>query len=92
MSPNSEIDINYNGQSYSFDGNADAVNWGWTACAGMEYGIDNWSLGVEYLYIDLGSADWDIDANFDTDRIEDGGEGSVDYQFSVARATAMLRF
>ncbi len=92
MSADSEIDIAFNGQDYSFDGNADTVNWGWTAGAGMEYGIDNWSLGVEYLYVDLGSADWDIDANFDTGRIKDGGSGSVDYQFSVVRATAKLRF
>ena len=40
---------------------ADDVNWGWTIGAGVEYGIDNWSLGLEYLYVDLGEADWDAD-------------------------------
>lgn len=92
MSAESDIDATYDGQSYSFDGNADTVNWGWTVGAGMEYGIENWSLGVEYLYVDLGSADWDVDANFDTGQNDIGADGSVDYQFSVVRATAKLRF
>ena len=76
-----------------WEGSADDVNWGWTIGAGMEYGIDNWSLGVEYLYVDLGGADWEAD-NSGGDQFLDGfsSEGSVDYQFSVVRATAKLRF
>jgi outer membrane immunogenic protein len=27
---------------------------GWTAGAGIEYGFGNWSIGAEYLYVDLG--------------------------------------
>jgi outer membrane immunogenic protein len=34
-----------------------STNVGWTAGAGLEYGIDrNWSAKVEYLHIDLGTA------------------------------------
>jgi opacity protein-like surface antigen len=70
------------------------VNWGWTIGAGMEYGIENWSLGIEYLYVDLGDADWDGDlvefANSNGELFDT--KGSVDYQFSVFRATAKLRF
>jgi outer membrane immunogenic protein len=75
-------------------GSASSTNFGWTIGAGMEYGLDRWSLGVEYLFVDLGTAEWDSDASapavasyHDTDY-----KGSVDYQFSVVRATAKLRF
>lgn len=78
-----------------WDGSADSVNWGWTIGAGMEYGIENWSLGLEYLYVDLGSAEWDSngDENAVINQLDDASsDASVDYQFSVVRATAKLRF
>ena len=38
-------------------GTTSATNAGWTAGAGLEYGINrNWSAKVEYLHIDLGTA------------------------------------
>lgn len=77
----------------AWEGSLDQVNWGWSIGAGMEYGIDNWSLGIEYLYIDLGESDWDADnegIQIALDAFK--SEGSVDYQFSVVRATAKLRF
>lgn len=82
-------------ETYSFRGSDSSTNWGWTVGAGMEYGIDNWSLGVEYLFVDLGSAEWDgdwntSDGNIDTADFE--GDGHIDYQFSVVRATAKIRF
>lgn len=40
---------------------ADVANWAWILGAGMEYGFDNWSLGIEYLYVNLRSADWSTD-------------------------------
>ena len=63
----------------------------------MEYGIDNWSLGVEYLFVDLGSAEWDGDLNghwqtMNSTALSSEGDGNVDYQFSVVRATAKIRF
>lgn len=75
------------------NGNVDTVNWGWTVGGGVEYGIDRWSLGVEYLYVDLGSADWNADVAFIDDTPRDfDAEGSVDWKFSVVRATAKLHF
>lgn len=87
------------GERVSYDTSTDSTNWGWTAGAGMEYGLDNWSFGLEYLYVDLGSAEWDgdisetvIDQNISTALSDIEGSGNVDYQFSVVRATAKLRF
>lgn len=67
------------------------VSFGWTAGGGVEYGIGKWSVGAEYLYVDLGEQDAsqsgeDIDGNDYKIR------NSVDYQFSVARATVKYRF
>jgi outer membrane immunogenic protein len=72
---------------------ADDVSLGWTAGAGMEYGIGNWSLGVEYLYVDLGETDWSAKVTgIAGDKTDYKTSGSVDYQFSTVRATAKLRF
>ena len=68
-------------------GSTEATNWGWTVGAGAEYGIDNWSLGLEYLYVDLGDAEWDSNV------IEDNKfKGSADYAFSTVRAAVKYRF
>ena len=81
------------GDYVKWDGSNSSTNFGWTIGAGMEYGIDNWSLGVEYLFVDLGSAEWDGDARGPlADHVDSHAKGSVDYQFSVVRATAKLRF
>jgi outer membrane immunogenic protein len=32
------------------------IGVGWTAGAGVEWGFGNWSVGAEYLYVDLGSS------------------------------------
>ncbi|MFO1133296.1 MAG: outer membrane beta-barrel protein [Hyphomicrobiales bacterium] len=70
-------------------GSADSTNWGWTVGAGAEYGIDNWSLGLEYLYVDLGDGNWnDSDDTF----IDTNLKGSADYAFSTVRATVKYRF
>ena len=77
---------------YNVEGSNSSTNWGWTAGAGMEYGIDKWSLGVEYLYVDLGSAEWNNSRTVADIHSSGSVEGSVDYAFSVVRATAKLRF
>ena len=70
---------------------------GWTAGAGIEYGWDNWTFGAEYLYVDLGSTDFDHNyalnggVSLPTD-VAVSGNADVDYQFSVVRATAKLKF
>lgn len=71
-------------------GSTDNTRWGWTIGGGAEYGVDNWSIGLEYLYVDLGSDDYKSNtielpptANF---------EGDVDYAFSTVRASVKYRF
>jgi opacity protein-like surface antigen len=61
----------------------------------MEWGWDNWTFGAEYLYVDLGNADFDhrYDATFTPpDGVALDGNADVDYQFSVVRATAKWKF
>ena len=73
----------------TWKGSTDSTNWGWTVGGGMEYGIDNWSLGLEYLYVDLGSGEWNGNNDlFDGSRLK----GNADYAFSTARATVKYRF
>ena len=60
---------------------------GWTVGAGAEYGIDNWSIGLEYLYVDLGDAEWDGNV-IDTAEFK----GNADYAFSTVRASVKYRF
>jgi outer membrane immunogenic protein len=43
--------------AFILSGSQDSTKVGWAAGAGVEYGItQNWSLGVEYLHLDLGTA------------------------------------
>ena len=73
----------------TWKGSTDSTNWGWTVGGGMEYGIDNWSLGLEYLYVDLGSGEWNgNNVLFDGSRLK----GDADYAFSTVRATVKYRF
>lgn len=65
---------------------SNSVGIGWTAGGGIEYGIDKWSLGLEYLYVDLGSQSYtesDVDYKL---------KNEVEYRFSVVRATAKYNF
>ena len=40
-------------------GSNSATNFGWTVGAGLNYGLtQNWIVGVEYLYVDLGSVSY----------------------------------
>ena len=75
-----------NSQGTVWNGSADDTNWGWTVGGGAEYGIDNWSLGLEYLYVDLGSGDYKATA------ANGVLKGSADYAFSTVRATVKYRF
>lgn len=87
MSADGKIAIDDAGTVTTYKGSTDSTNWGWTIGAGAEYGIDNVSLGVEYLYVDLGSAEWN------SNMIDDSQlKGNVDYAFSTVRATVKYRF
>lgn len=82
------------GETAKWKGSTDTTNWGWTAGAGLEYGISNVSFGIEYLYVDLGTADWSGNPSRAAADIADDAQlkGSADYQFSLTRATAKLHF
>ena len=67
-------------------GSSDFLGIGWTAGAGIEYGIDKWSLGLEYLYVDLGSQ------SYSSSGPDYKVKNDIDYQFSVVRATAKYNF
>lgn len=71
----------------TWSGSTDTTNWGWTVGGGAEYGMDNWSLGLEYLYVDLGSAEWSGGSGEDS-RLK----GDADYAFSTVRASVRYRF
>jgi outer membrane immunogenic protein len=86
-------------ETIGYDASASDTNWGWTAGAGIEYGLDNLSLGIEYLYVDLGSVEWDsglsetvVDSDISDALAQITGSGEADFQFSVVRATAKFRF
>lgn len=85
-------------ESASIRGSESDTNIGWTVGAGMEWGWDSWTFGAEYLYVDLGSSDFDhrgdladLNAILPAD-VELSGHSDVDYQFSVVRATAKWKF
>ena len=99
MEASAEVEVGDINETVSYEASTDTTNWGWTVGAGMEYGIDNWSIGLEYLFVDLGSAEWDSDlqetvgdSDISAALADIEGEGEVDYQFSVVRATAKIRF
>ena len=74
---------------YTWKGSNDSTNWGWTVGGGVEYGIDKWTLGVEYLYVDLGDGNWSDNSNPDH---EYKLKGDADYAFSTVRATVKYHF
>ncbi len=97
MEASAEVEVGNDEETASYSASTETTNWGWTFGAGMEYGIDNWSLGIEYLFVDLGSAEWDGDLRENVDDSDISGaladiQGEVDYQFSVVHATAKIRF
>ena len=87
LSSNGTITLDDGGTATTWKGSTDTTNWGWTVGGGAEYGIDNWSLGLEYLYVDLGSAQWDSDL-IESSKLQ----GDVDYAFSTVRASVKYRF
>ncbi|MEI7599814.1 MAG: hypothetical protein WCJ41_10885 [Aestuariivirga sp.] len=95
QSLNASTDI----ESASWNSEGDAWKFGWTLGGGIEYAVDRWTLGLEYLYVDLGTYTWDsmgnvnlADGTLDADWSEVKNKGEADYKFSVARATMKYRF
>ena len=83
----SEVDADYSSSSVNWRTSESDWNLGWTVGGGIEYGIDRWSLGVEYLYVDLLPVDWQSPS-----RNNLAAEWDADYSFSVLRATGKVRF
>ncbi len=70
-------------------GDDSSVNWGWTIGAGMQYAFnENWILGAEYLYVDLGNPDFDLNCTGACGTFEN----DVDVAFSVVRAKLDFKF
>lgn len=68
------------------------VNWGWTLGGGAEWAMDDhWTIGAEYLYVDLGSTDFDFNSDA-LNAISEKIDGKTDAQFSVIRATMKYMF
>lgn len=85
-------------ESAVWSGATDGWNLGWTLGGGIEYAVDRWVLGAEYLYVDLGSYKWRSmgevaldDPILQTDWSEVQETGTADLAFSVARATVKYR-
>lgn len=86
-------------ESASWSGSTDGWNLGWTLGGGIEYAVDRWVLGAEYLYVDLGTYKWRSmgtvtldDPILETDWRQVRENGAADFAFSVARATVKYRF
>lgn len=79
--------------SYDWKGSDSSTRLGWTLGGGAEYAFDNnWSVGAEYLYVDLGSFDFNA-PNVGTSSDQDYNmKANVSTSFSVARATIKYRF
>lgn len=99
LSAKESVNASNDGEYATWSGSNEGWRLGWTVGAGVEYGVDRWVLGAEYLYVDLGSAEWTSPSNVftATDSVNDAWadveqKGSVDYRFGVARATLKYRF
>ena len=90
----SVFDANNN---FFLNGNPSSTRVGWTIGGGVEYALtNNWTLGAEYLYVDLGSS------HFTTPAATFAGfgnafnglyaTGKIDYNASVARAFVNYKF
>jgi len=84
---------NFPGGNVAISGRGNSWDAGWTAGAGINYGIGPWILGVEYLHYDLGKTD--VTAIQTTNTIGGGpASGTVSQTTAgdLVRATASYRF
>ena len=83
-----KISGSYNEDDFNTGFSNSDTNWGWTAGAGVEYGITkNITLKAEYLYVDLGSVSSDAGAFFEGD-----GEFKSDVAFHTLKAGLNYKF
>jgi len=83
-----KVSGSYNDGDFGSSFSDSDTNWGWTAGAGVEYGITkNITLKAEYLYVDLGSVSADAAEVFDG-----GGEFKSDVAFHTLKAGLNYKF
>ena len=78
-----------------WSGNPSASRVGWTVGAGVEYAFtNNWTLGAEYLYVDLGKSNFTTAGNaaaaFAFPDVY--AQGHVNYNASIFRALVNYKF
>lgn len=87
MKANAKLSVGDAGGAATWRSSEAQWGWGWTLGGGLEYGIGRWSVGAEYLYVDLQPMDWKS-----TNGLDLGTEWSWDTSFNVLRTTAKMRF
>jgi outer membrane immunogenic protein len=78
-----------------FGSSPSSTRVGWTAGAGVEYALtNNWTLGAEYLYADLGSNNFTTAGNAAAATFFPGtyASGHISYNASIFRALVNYKF
>jgi outer membrane immunogenic protein len=89
---NGKINVDTGEGTDSWKGTTSNTNVGWTIGGGAEYAIDpNWTIGAEYLYVDLGNPDMNFEQTA-AETIHEKIDGKVNVAFSVVRATLKYKF
>lgn len=84
-----KISSGFNDEGFISDSSFSDTKWGWTAGAGVEYGItQNITLKAEYLYVDLGSIGYDGLNGIS----EDIGHTDADIAFHTLKAGLNYKF
>jgi outer membrane immunogenic protein len=98
-SASSEFRASSGPEFLNWNGSDNGWSFGWTLGGGFEYGLDRWTVGLEYLYVDLGSYEWQSDGDVNLTDVgseatwqDVQGRGSMDYAFSLVRGTVKYRF
>ncbi|MBS7539202.1 outer membrane protein [Ancylobacter lacus] len=81
------------GPYYSWNASESDTRWGWTVGGGVETQFDpHWSFKIEYLYVDLGSSNFDLTNGAGNPIPDYTLSAHADYAFSVVRAGINYRF
>ncbi len=80
-------------QGLFLSGNPSSSRVGWTVGAGVEYALtNNWTIGAEYLYADLGSSHFTTPAATVADFSGLYATGKINYNASIFRALVNYKF
>jgi outer membrane immunogenic protein len=78
-----------------WSGNPSSSRVGWTIGGGAEYALtNNWTIGAEYLYVDLGSSNFTTAGNPNIAAAFPGvyAQGHINYNASIFRALVNYKF